>query len=109
MSTRNAEWIRHQAEVQKQADAEKAERLSVQQAVQIQEKLKSLLTELVRYGAVQRGRTQRLAVWHAERCMRVRELLKQLRAEWERAEAAEATVAELRAQLDVLKSVKERG
>jgi hypothetical protein len=102
-SHRSPEWLRHQAEVRIAAQAKKKELGAERQEVEAQEKLKELLTALVKRAAEQQGRTTRLAEAFAERCMRVRELKEELRVEWERAQEAEAKIKKLQGQLNAAK------
>lgn len=97
-SRNNSGWLRQQAEQQRKAQAAKLARRTEQQTNEAQAKefLSKLMTEYVE----QKARLARLAPAFADRCWRVHELMGQARRDWERAEAAEAKVRELQAQLD---------
>jgi hypothetical protein len=86
-------WLSHQAAVQQRAAAEKETRDAQQQ--QAKRVLETLAKRFLEY----QGRTQRLAAAFADRCWRVHELYGLYRAEWERAERAEARVKDLELQL----------
>jgi hypothetical protein len=81
---------RMQAEAQKEA--------SQQRGQASEEQAKEFLTKLFEEHARIQQRVARLAIGFADRCARVHELMGLYRQEWERAEAAEARIAELEAQ-----------
>lgn len=91
----NRDWLRQQAERRQKQSAEAKARAEVQTEQQAKDFVQKLVTELMQT----RQRTARLAHAWADRCWRVHELMGLLRSEWERAEAAEARVRELEAQL----------
>lgn len=91
-------WARQQAVAQKKAQERKVAQLTEQQGNEAT--AKQVFTELITQWMAQQGRLQRLSEAFADRCWRVHELSQQAKAEWERAEAAEAKVRELQAQLN---------
>ncbi|MBV9869134.1 MAG: hypothetical protein JO214_00685 [Frankiaceae bacterium] len=86
-------WLREQAEAQLAARTEKV--TAEQTKSEAQRGLQELLVQLVTL----KQRVDRLATFAADRCARIVELRRELRAEWERRVAAEARVAELEARL----------
>jgi chromosome segregation ATPase len=99
---RNTEWLRQQAAQQRQAKADREARVTQQQ--QDTQTAKDQLGQLVTKLVTQQQRLVRLSTAFADRCWRVHELYQELKAEWERAEKAEARVQELETELAALKS-----
>jgi hypothetical protein len=98
---KKAAWLRHQAENQQRANAQKKAGQTDQQLTQ--QKLRKVLTELGQQLVLREARLRRLAPAFADRCWRVVELKRELRGEWERAERAEARIRELETQLAAVK------
>lgn len=91
------EWAKAQASKQRRIEELRRARQAPQTAEREEqaEKVRRILTRFVQ----QEAKVNRLAQAFADRAFRVHELMGQLRAEWERAEAAEARVKELEKKL----------
>jgi hypothetical protein len=107
VGTSNPAWRKHQAAVAQQAAA--AHAVPQTPESKARDEFMRGLAQLVQRIADQEGRLRRLAVWHAERCVRVVELKAELRAEWERAEVAEAKVRQFESQVSAQVKTNGRG
>lgn len=91
-------WLQQQAQIQR---AEQLRRLAARTEENDQsEKAKQMFTELINSVLTSQGKIQRLAVAYADRCWRVHELYQVFKAEFDRAEQAEARAANLQHRLD---------
>ena len=102
---RRNQWLRAHA----QAQRAKAKQSGETEKQVNERQAKEFLTRLVKEAMEQKARLERLAPAFAERCWRVHELMGQLRAEWERAEAAEARIEELEREVEALAKPKSNG